>query len=45
MIMVYNATFKIITVNIVVVSFIDGETGVPGENHDLPQVNSTNQIK
>ena len=45
MIMVFNATFKIITVNIVVVSFIDGETGVPGENHDMPQVNSTNQIK
>jgi len=45
MVLLFNATFKIITVNIVVVSVIDGGTGVPGENHDLPQVNSTNQIK
>jgi len=46
MVMVFNATFDNITVNIVVVSFIDGGTGVPGENHRpaASQLQKANQV-
>jgi hypothetical protein len=36
--MVFNATFVNISVNVWRSVLLVEETGVPGENHDLPQV-------